>query len=62
MADENMKKKSKEIEKLLKSEKLKTLKPKECGLLYDDKRGLLIGICNKNGDLEIKLKKKIEEL
>ncbi|MDI6916844.1 MAG: hypothetical protein QMC80_03515 [Thermoplasmatales archaeon] len=57
-----MVKKSKEIEKLLKSEKLKVLKPNECGLMYDEKKGLLIGFCNKNGEIKITLKKKIEEI
>ncbi len=49
-------------EGLLKSEKIKTLKPDECGLLYDEERGLLIGFCNKDGDISITLKKKIEEI
>lgn len=50
------------IEELLKSEKIKTLKPNECALFYDKERGKLLGICNKNGKLEITLEKKIEEI
>jgi len=49
-----------ELESLPK-DKLKTLKPNECGIIYDEIRGLLIGICNKNGELKI-IKKKIEEI
>jgi len=41
----------KELEEFLKSEKVKTLKPNECGLIYDEKRGLLIGVCNKDEKL-----------
>lgn len=52
----------KEIEEFLKSEKIKTLKPDECGLIYEDKKVLLIGVCNKNGEIKITLKKKIEEI
>jgi hypothetical protein len=40
----------KEIEELLKSDKMK-IKPSECGLIYDDKRGLRVGICNKDGEI-----------
>jgi hypothetical protein len=40
----------KEIEELLKSDKMK-IKPSECGLIYDDKRGLLVAICNKDGEI-----------
>jgi hypothetical protein len=50
------------IEELLKSEKLKVLKPNECGLIYDEKRDLLIGICNKDGKIEVTFKKKIGEI
>ena len=52
----------KELEGFLKSEKIKTLKPDECGLIYDEKRGLVIGVCNKNGEIKVTLKKKIEEI
>lgn len=51
-----------EIEELLKSEKIKTLKPNECALFYDEKKGKLVGICNKDGKLEIAFAKKIEEI
>lgn len=51
-----------EIERLLKSEKLKILKPDECGLLFDEKKGLLIGVCNKDGEIRVTLKKRIDEL
>ena len=50
------------IEELLKSEKIKTLKPNECALFYDEKEGKLVGICNKDGKLEITFAKKIEEI
>jgi len=30
--------------------------------MYDEKKGLLIGFCNKNGEIKITLKKKIEEI
>jgi hypothetical protein len=52
----------KEIEELLKSDKIKIIKPSECGLIYDDKRGLLIGLCNKDGEIKVTFKQKIEEL
>ncbi|MDI6902638.1 MAG: hypothetical protein QMC77_02735 [Methanocellales archaeon] len=52
----------KTLEEFLKSEKVKTLKPDECGLIYDEKRGLLIGVCNKDGEIKVTLKKKIEEI
>lgn len=32
---------------------LKKLKSDECGLIYDEKRGLMIAVCNKNGELKI---------
>jgi hypothetical protein len=51
-----------EIRKLLKSEKVKTLKPNECAIVYDEERGLLLGVCNKNGRIEVTLKKKVEEI
>jgi hypothetical protein len=50
------------IEELLKSERLKVLKPNECGLIYDEKRDFLIGICNKDGEIKITFKKKIGEI
>jgi hypothetical protein len=40
---------------------LKKLKSNECGLIYDEKRGLLIAVCNKNGELKI-LRQRVEEL
>jgi len=46
-----------ELESLPK-DKLKTLKPNECGIIYDEIRGLLIGICNKNGEI-IKKRRKL---
>lgn len=48
---------TKRIEELLKNDKLKIIKPNECGLLYDEKQERLITICNKDGNLEIKEKK-----
>lgn len=53
---------SEKIEKLLKSEKLKVLKPNECGLIFDEKRGLLVGVCNKDGAIQVTLKKRVSEL
>jgi len=50
------------IEELLKSEKIKIIKPNECGLIYDEKRDFLIGLCNKDGKIKIMFKKKIEEI
>jgi len=40
---------------------LKKIKPNECGLVYDEKRGVLIAVCNKNGEIKI-IKKRVEEL
>ncbi len=40
---------------------LKKLKPDECGLIYDETRGILLAVCNRNGKIEI-FKQKIEEL
>ncbi|MBI4289377.1 MAG: hypothetical protein HY671_13245 [Chloroflexi bacterium] len=45
------------LEALIKSDKLKVIKPNECGLLYDEKRDRVITICNKDGKLEIKEKR-----
>ncbi len=42
-------------------DELKKIKPNECGLVYDEKRGMLIAVCNKNGDIRI-IKKRVEEL
>lgn len=42
-----------EIEKLLKSEMVKILKPNECALVYDEKTGILKGVCNKDGELKV---------
>lgn len=47
---------TKRIEELLKSDKLKIIKPNECGLLYDEKHDKIITICNRDGNLEIKEK------
>lgn len=41
-----------DIEKLLKSDKLKVLKPNECGIVYDEKAGVLLGLYNKDGELK----------
>lgn len=43
------------------ADELKKIKPNECGLVYDEKRGMLIAVCNKNGDIRI-IKKRVEEL
>jgi len=51
---------TKEIEELLK--RIKILKPGECALIYDEKRGRLLGICNKRGKIELTLDKKLEEI
>ena len=32
---------------------LKKIKPNECGLVYDETRGVLIAVCNKNGEIRI---------
>ena len=40
---------------------LKKIKPNECGLVYDETRGVLIAVCNKNGVIKI-IKKRVEEL
>jgi len=45
----------------IKSDELKKIKPNECGLVYDETRGMLIAICNKNGEIKI-IKKRVEEL
>ncbi len=45
----------------IRAEELKKIKPNECGLVYDEKRGMLIAICNKNGEIKI-IKKRVEEL
>lgn len=45
--------KESEIEKLLKSDKLKVLKPNECGIIYDEKAGVLVGVCNKDGEFKV---------
>lgn len=44
----------KDLEELLKSEKLKILKPNECGLIYDENRGIIYGICNKDGKFTVR--------
>lgn len=41
------------VEQLLKSEKVKILEPNACALIYDQARGLLIGVCNKDGELKV---------
>ena len=45
----------------IRAEELKKIRPDECGLVYDQKRGLLIAVCNKKGEIKI-LKKKVEEI
>jgi len=40
---------------------LKTLKSGECAVTYDSKRRVLIGICNKDGKLEVTTKR-IDEI
>jgi len=45
----------------IRADELKKIKPNECGLVYDEKRGMLIAICNKNGEIKI-IKKRVEEL
>ncbi len=45
------------IEELIKSDKLKILKPNECGLLYDEKGNRIFTFCNKDGKIEMKEKK-----
>ncbi len=48
-----------EVEKLFK-EKVKVLKPDECAIIYDDKRGLFISACNDKGKIKI-VSKKVED-
>ncbi len=45
----------------IRADELKKIKPNECGLVYDEKRGMLIAVCNKNGEIKI-IKKRVEEL
>jgi len=45
----------------IRADELKKIKPNECGLVYDEKRGMLIAVCNKNGEIRI-MKKRVEEL
>ncbi len=45
----------------IRADELKKIKPNECGLVYDEKRGMLIAVCNKNGEINI-IKKRVEEL
>jgi len=45
----------------IRAEELKKIKPNECGLVYDETRGMLIAVCNKNGEIKI-IKKRVEEL
>jgi len=45
----------------IRADMLKKLKSNECGLIYDETRGLMIAVCNKNGEIKI-LKKRIEEI
>ena len=46
----------------LKDKMVRILKPKECALIYDEKNGKILAICNRNGKPEITLEKKIEEI
>lgn len=43
------------------TEELKKIKSNECGLIYDETRGMLIAVCNKKGEIKI-IKKRVEEL
>lgn len=45
----------------IRADELKKIKPNECGLVYDEKRGMVIAVCNKNGEIRI-MKKRVEEL
>ncbi len=45
----------------IRADELKKIKPDECGLVYDEKRGMLIAVCNKNGKISF-IKKRVEEL
>jgi hypothetical protein len=45
----------------IKADELRKIKPNECGLVYDEKRGMLIAVCNKNGKISF-IKKRVEEL
>lgn len=45
----------------IRADMLKKLKSDECGLIYDETRGLIIAVCNKNGEIKI-LKQRIEEI
>ncbi len=47
------------LKKLL-EEKVKILKPDECAIIYDDKRGLLVGVCNEKGKISF-ISKRVEE-
>ncbi len=40
-------------ERQLEEKLVRILKPNECALIYDEKRGRLLAICNKNGKIEI---------
>lgn len=42
-------------------DKIKKIGPNECGIVYDNKRGIVLGICNKNGKLRF-IKKALEEI
>jgi hypothetical protein len=42
-------------------EEIKKIKPDECGIVYDEARGVLIAVCNKKGEIKI-IKKRVEEL
>lgn len=50
----------KDIEELLKKTFTK-LKPGECSIFYDEKRGVIVGVCNRKGEPK-PFKKKVEEL
>ncbi len=45
----------------IREDELRKIKPNECGLVYDEKRGMLIAVCNKNGNISF-IKKRVEEL
>ncbi|MBU3966067.1 MAG: hypothetical protein KKG76_01640 [Euryarchaeota archaeon] len=45
----------------IRADELKKIKPNECGLVYDEKRGMLIAVCNTNGKISF-IKKRVEDL
>jgi hypothetical protein len=43
----------------LKEKLVGILKPNECALIYDEKRGKLLAVCNKNGKIEVTFEKEL---